>query len=447
MESEHIKLAHYIKEKLLKLRADNVIISLTKSKASQIKFVNNKIAKTGIESLADMDIFLAKDKKITLTTLKDVSKKSADNTIRKVMQFIKHLAPKEDYFGIAQGPFKYKELKNVYDERISKLNEKAVDYVEDAINIALNNGAKRSTGILEFDDNETFLLSSKDVEAIDKSTKAYFSIRALARKDASGHSICCSRTLDGLKYKYKEAAQEAALTAKLALNPKRIAAGRYDIIFDQIPFACLLNDVGNASSAFNVEAGLSFLKGKIGKKVANKELTLIDDASLDGGFDSVKFDDEGVPSQKNVIIDKGILRTYLHNTSTARKYKTKTTANAGLIVPTPSNLILKSGNYSKEELLKEVKKGLYVTNIWYTRFQNYAKGDFSTVPRDGIFFIENGKIKHPVKEIRISENMLNLLYNISAIGKEGKQIYWWEVNIPTTTPMVLVKNVNVTKPE
>ena len=445
MESEQIKLAHYVKEKLLKLRADDVIISLNKSKASQIKFVNNKIAKTGTESLVDMDIFLTKDKKITLTTLKDVSKKSADNTIRKVMQFIKHLAPKEDYFGIAQGPFKYKELKNVYDERISKLNEKAVNYVEDAINIALNNGAKRSTGVLEFDDTERLLLSSKDVEAIDKSTKAYFSIRALVRKDASGHSVCCSRTLNDLKY--KEAAQEAALIAKLALNPKGIAAGRYDIIFDQIPFACLLNEVGKASSVFNVEAGLSFLKGKIGKKVANKEVTLIDDASLDGGFDSVKFDDEGVPSQKNVIIDEGTLRTYLHNTSTARKYKTKTTANAGLIVPTPTNLILQSGKYSREELLKEVKKGLYVTNIWYTRFQNYAKGDFSTVPRDGIFFIENGKIKYPVKEIRISENILNLLCNISAIGKEEKQIYGWEVSIPTLTPMVLVKNVNVTKPE
>jgi len=445
MESEEIKLARYVKEKLLKLRADDVIISLNKSKASQIKFVNNKIAKTGTESLINMNIFLTKDKRITLTTLKDISKKSADNTIKKVVQFVKHLAPKKDYMGIAQGPFKYKELENIYDKKISNLNEKAVNYVEDAVNIALNNGAKRSTGVLEFYDNETFLLSSKNVEAIDKSTKAYFSIRALIKKDASGHSVCCSRMLNGLKY--KETAEEAAFTAKLALNPKRISVGRYDIIFDPLPFACLLDDIGNASSIFNVEAGLSFLKGKIGKKVTNKELTLIDDASLDGGFGSAKFDDEGVPSQKNVIIDEGILKTYLHNTSTARKYKTKTTANAGLIVPQPTNLILKSGSYSREELFKEVKKGIYVTNTWYTRFHNYTKGDFSTVPRDGIFFIEKGKIKYPIREIRISENMLNLLHNISAIGKKEKQIYGWEVSTPTTTPMVLVRNVNVTKPE
>lgn len=445
METEQIKLAHYVKEKLLKLGAANVIVSLAKGNASQIKFVNSKIAKTGTECLVNMGIFLTKDKKIVLTNLKDISKKSADDIIKDIIQFAKHLAPKKDYMGIAQGPFKYKELEDGYDKKIIDLNEKAVDYVEDAVNIALDNGAKRSAGVLELYDTERVVLSSGDAEATEKSTKAYFSIRAIVKKDASGHDVCCSRTLKDLKY--KEAAEQAALTAKLALNPKKIATGRYDVIFDRLPFACLLNDVGNASSIFNVEAGLSFLAGKIGKKVASSDVTLIDDGSLAGGFSSIKFDCEGVPSQRNIIIDKGVLRTFLHNTSTSRKYKTKTTANAGLIVPTPWNLILKAGDYSKEELFKEVKRGIYVTNTWYTRFQNYAKGDFSTVPRDGIFFIENGKIKYPIKGIRISENMLNLLHSVSAIGKETKQIYSWEVNIPVITPMVLVKNVNVTKPE
>jgi PmbA protein len=136
------------------------------------------------------------------------------------------------------------------------------------------------------------------------------------------------------------------------------------------------------------------------------------------------------------------LRTYLHNTSTAKKYKVKTTANAGLIGPSPSNLILegKKGNPF------DIDNGIYVTNVWYTRFQNYATGDFSTIPRDGMFLIENGEICGPINGLRISENMLNLLKNISVFGKNPQQITSWEAEIPVITPDVLIKNVRFTKP-
>ena len=75
---------------------------------------------------------------------------------------------------------------------------------------------------------------------------------------------------------------------------------------------------------------------------------------------------------------------------------------------------LDAGDVSKDELFEDVKKGLYLTNTWYTRFQNYAKGDFSTIPRDGIFLIEKGKIKQSLKDLRISDNAL----------EHARQHYW-----------------------
>jgi PmbA protein len=141
------------------------------------------------------------------------------------------------------------------------------------------------------------------------------------------------------------------------------------------------------------------------------------------------------------------LKNYLHNTSTAKKYKTKTTANAGLIVPSPTNTILKEGKISKEKLFKEIKNGLYVTNIWYTRFQNYLTGDFSTIPRDGIFLIKNGEIVKSVKDIRITDNLQKILENITGLSNKQEWIIWWglENQIPVFTPYVLVKDVNITK--
>jgi PmbA protein len=105
-----------------------------------------------------------------------------------------------------------------------------------------------------------------------------------------------------------------------------------------------------------------------------------------------------------------------------------------------------AGDMSKEELFKGVKSGLYLTNTWYTRFQNYAKGDFSTIPRDGIFKVENGEIKKSLKDLRVSDNVLAMLGNIAAISKERQHVHWWiEADPPSLAPYVLIKNVHMTK--
>jgi len=153
-----------------------------------------------------------------------------------------------------------------------------------------------------------------------------------------------------------------------------------------------------------------------------------------------------VPTQKNVLIDRGILKTYLHNTSTARRYKTRTTASAGLIAPQAANIILSKGNYSLDEMIRSVRRGIIVTNTWYTRFQNYRTGEFSTLPRDKALVVENGKIKCATRGIRIADSMPNLLSKVSAIGKDSRQILSWEVEVPVDTPPVLVKGINITRP-
>jgi PmbA protein len=127
-------------------------------------------------------------------------------------------------------------------------------------------------------------------------------------------------------------------------------------------------------------------------------------------------------------------------------FKTETTGNAGLVAPNAWSIEMDDGNISKDELFKEVEKGLYLTNTWYTRFQNYAKGDFSTIPRDGIFLIEKGEVKQSLKDIRLSDNALTLLNNIAGVSRERQHVHWWgEVDPPCLAPHVLVKNAHITK--
>ncbi len=442
-----MELQEYIKTKLKSVGMDDVIVGSYETKAHQIKFANSKIVKTGVEINEGINIFVSKNKKIAVTSLKDLSKKAADGSIRELVNFVKSIKPSVFYNGVAEGPFYYNNIKEIDDVNVDNLGEeKIVDIVNEAINIAHENGAKRTAGILEIYSAKGELLSSNKISASNKNTGLYFSIRSFADKDASGHKVCCSRMLDKLDYKW--AAQESAHIAKMALKPKAVnISGNMDVLFDPLPFSNILDHYGNAASIFNVESGLSFFMNRLNKRVAPSFVNIIDDGTLPNGFASGPFDAEGVPLQRNYIIKRGILNTYLHNTSTAKRYKTSTTANAGLVAPEPWNLILEPGDYKFEELVKEVKNGVYITNLWYTRFQNYVSGDFSTIPRDGIFYIKNGKIQYPIREIRINDNMLSLLNNIKAIGNDPRQVHGWEVSIPTVTPHVLVKDINITKPQ
>ena len=99
--------------------------------------------------------------------------------------------------------------------------------------------------------------------------------------------------------------------------PTGAGEGNYDIIFGPMAIIPLLNIVGEGASIFSVEAGLSFFAGRQGKKVGSPDITLYDDGRLDGGVNSTKADDEGVATRRNVLIEKGIFKQYLHNTSTA----------------------------------------------------------------------------------------------------------------------------------
>ena len=269
-------------------------------------------------------------------------------------------------------------------------------------------------------------------------------MRAFSQQDASGHGVSCSSSLDG--FDPEAAGRKAGEIAWLARNPAPGVAGGYDVVFDPLFTGSLLGIYAMMSSAFYVMIQMSIFGGKIGEKVAPEYVTLRDTPA---GYSvgNRLFDDEGVPAEENVIIDGGVLKTHLHNTSTAKLFNAETTGNAGLVFPQPWNIELDSGDRTRDELFREIGEGLYLTNTWYTRFQNYAIGDFSTIPRDGAFLVEGGEITGSIKDIRISDNALRMLGNIKALSEHREHINWWESTFPTLSPYMLIEDVKITKPE
>ncbi len=437
----------FLLAELKKRGADDVVLQLGREESQQLKFSNSKISTTKSWDLSVLFVFATVDKRIVVTTVKDLSKKSLARTAVKVSQFVKHLAPNKGYRGIAKGPFKYGQLNQAYDKKLADRDyaeSHALSLVDEIISTAREHGVRRVAGVYENSVSSIRILTSGKVDKREDSTHSYLSIRALKSKHATGHMVACSRMLNKLDATGTTAM--AADIASRAVGAKNLKPGKYNVVFDSLPFANILNHVGMASSIFYVEAGLSSLKDKLGKRVASKAVTLYDHGTLTNGFNSSRFDEEGVPCRKTALIQKGIFKNYLHNTSTARRHRAKSTGSAGLIVPGVSNLVLTSGKHSLNELFKEVRNGVYITNLWYTRFNNYATGDFSTIPRDGIFLIKNGKIAHPIKGIRVSDNLLRVMESVSAIGRDARQIRGWEVDKPTVTAPAVVKDVRLTRP-
>lgn len=426
--------------KAKKLGADEVVAKTTIGKYRQVRFSNNQVDITVAWDDYVTDVALAWKKRVVATQIHDF--KDIDASIKQLLGLAKVSAENPTFGGFAKGKFRYP--KSNADSKLEDLDS-PTELVSEAISAAKKEIGPKidSGGILFTKFEDVYLVSSEGPVGFDSRSAIELSIRAFAEQEASGHGVECSSTLKG--FKPARAGTKAGEIAKLARNPKTGDDGAYDVIFDPLILGSSLGVWGGMVSAFNVMIQMSVFVDKIGKKVAPEIVTLKDNPAAYSMSNRV-FDDEGVPTKENVFINKGVLKTYLHNASTAKMFKTKTTGNAGLVAPNPWNVEMEAGDISKDELFGEVKKGLYLTNTWYTRFQNYAKGDFSTIPRDGIFLVEKGEIKKSLKDLRVSDNTLTMLGNIAAISKERQHVHWWaEADPPSLSPYVLIKNVHMTK--
>lgn len=429
-----------IVKKAKSLGADQAVIRTTFGKYRQVRFSNNQVDITVAWNDYVTDVALAWKKRLVATQIRNFQ--DVEASIKRLLRLAKVSKKNPTFGGFAEGEFRH--AKSHADKKLEELEDLS-EYVLEAIDAAEKEAGSKveSGGILFTKFEDVYLASSEGSVGTDSRSAVEFSIRAFSQRLASGHGVECSSRLNN--FKPARAGTKAGHIARLAKNPKIGNEGAYDVVFDPLIFGSLLGVWGGMVSAYSVLVQQSVFVDKIGKRVAPGIVTMKDNSAAYSMANRV-FDDEGVPTRENVLIDHGNLKTYLHNTSTAKIFKTKTTGNAGLVYPSPWNVEMEAGDMGREELFREMKRGLYLTNTWYTRFQNSARGDFSTIPRDGIFLIEKGDIKQSLKDLRISDNVLSMLGNIVAISKERQHVHWWgEADPPSLSPYVLIKDVHMTK--
>jgi PmbA protein len=422
------------------LGADEVIAKTTFGRRMQVRFSNNQVDISKIWNDYITDIFMAWQKRVVATQIQNFV--DAEKRVEDLFKLVKVSRPNPFYGGIASGSFSYPESRA--DNRLRD-QEEITGYVGEAIEATREEGGNdmNTGGTLYSYYGDIYLVSSEGPMGRDARSYIELSIRAFSQKEASGHGVSCSSTLDG--FDPASAGRKAGEIARLARDPMLGEEGTYDIVFDPLITGSLMGTYSMMSSAFYVMIQMSIFKDKLGEPVAPEIVTIRDNPAAYSVANRA-FDDEGVPAGNKVIIDRGEMKTYLHNTSTAKMFDCETTGNAGLVVPHAWSIELDSGDLSRDEMFEELGNGLYLTNTWYTRFQNYAEGDFSTIPRDGAFVVKGGEITDSLKDIRISDNMMRMLNGMKTMSRERQHIHWWEANTPTLSPYVLIEGVKITRP-
>ena len=218
---------------------------------------------------------------------------------------------------------------------------------------------------------------------------------------------------------------EAARRTLRRLGARRVATQSVPIVFAPETARTLIGSVFEAASGDAIWRGASFLAGKLGETMAATDLTIVDDNTMllptgVGGFGTSPFDGEGLPSQRTVVVENGVLRNYLLNTYTARKLGMRSTHNAARgLAGAPGvgcgNLFLTPGQLTPEEILSGVTAGLYVTSLMGFG-TNLVTGDYSRGATG--LWIENGQLTHAVEEVTIAGNLAGMLRNVTAIGND-----------------------------
>ncbi len=350
-----------------------------------------------------------------------LSKESVEYTLRQAIENAKATAP--DQFNILPGKNvaigEKETLADVsFEEKLENLmlaERKAKDYDPRIVKVQ-RVGYSDSLA-------EIMIASSEGVEA--EYTNSYYSAYVSSQAEEDGNvemGTSYDVVRDFAKINFRNLGEESADKAVSMLGAKPIASEKLPVILDREVATSVLEIVADILSARAVIKKKSLFENKLGTKVASPLITIIDDGTLQDGVATAIVDDEGVPTQRTVLIDSGILTSYYHNSYTANRMGVASTGNgvrsgpSGTVGCGPTNIYIQPGVTSKEEMIDSLNRGLMITDVMGLHTANPISGDFS-LGASG-FLIESGKLVRPVRGITIAGNLVDLLSRVVKVGSD-----------------------------
>jgi PmbA protein len=425
--NDYRNLASELVAALKKQGADAADVYITSSTGFNTTIRLGNIERLQQSTSKGLGLRVFKNGATSLTFTTDFQGKTVNELVKETLEIVK-VSNADQYNGLAPKEFlgEFKGNLMIFDESLAKLTpEKKIAMVkemEDAgrafdKRITNSNGASWSNSV-----GQVSLANSDGFVGQYQTTIASMSVGLLAEENGVKQRdswYTFNRYFNKLDSP-KSVGEEAARRTIKRLGGKKVKSQAVPVVLDPAVASQLVGMIFGAASGSSIYRRASFLVDKVGQEVVAPSITIIDDATIADGLASRPFDAEGVKSSVVTVVENGVLKSYVCDSYAARRLKANVTGNAGRSYQSApgvssSNLFLKNGKEDPKAIVKSVKNGLYLTEMFGSGVNNVT-GDFSQGASG--YWIENGELTYPVQEITIAGNVLKVLKNVQAIGSD-----------------------------
>lgn len=410
---------------LSKVRADFVDVFHEERRSNLLQIEENRVKNCSSNYDTGIGVRAIKDGKIFYISTNDLSMKSIDEMIS-LITFNENL----------KVPIKLMKLSNYCKFRIKtnpcdKDNSDKIMYLRRANDVAWRKDKRiRQVKVLFSDMQQKIkIANSNGIYTEEERIYTFFLIHVVAHQNGiiqTGYEV-----MGGLKgmeifeeISPEEISKKASDRAIMMLNARRVKGGRMPVVISSEAGGTMIHEaIGHGLEADLVHDGLSVYAQKLGQKIASDYVTVIDDPTIPNMRGSYIFDDEGTPSRRTVLVDRGILVNYLYDTYTAMKEEGRSSTGNGrrqsyeyYPIPRMSNTFIAPGHHSPEEILKSVNKGLFVKKMGGGQV-NTVTGEFVFEVQEG-YMIENGDIGEPLRGALLIGTGHEVLKDIDMVGRD-----------------------------
>ncbi len=423
------------------VEADQAEAILVGGSSALTRFANSTIHQNVFEKDNVVYLRVAKGKKIGVATSNLTDDESLKQLAKKAADIAEAQVPNPNFEGFARSE-RAPRIEAFHTETLECSPQRRAENVKAVIDAAgrfnfLAAGSHSTSA------RELVFLNSLGTEQYHRFTSVFMNTVVMAPTSSGYADSSCLNIGDLDPGKLGE---EATRTCAESQNPRELEEGQYDVVITPYALNSLMNwlsYIGFGADCF--QDGSSFMSGNLGESIMGKNISIWDDG-LDPAGVPLPFDFEGVPKQRVSIIEDGIAKGVVHNTISARKGKTATTGHA--LPPDeetsalPLNTFFSTGDKTEEEMIASMERGLFVRRFHYVNgLLAPRKALFTGMTRDGTFFVENGKIKYPVKNLRFTHSMLDAFSNVEMITREPKLLIsdWMGAAL---LPGLKIKNFN-----
>ncbi|WP_338870055.1 TldD/PmbA family protein [Spirosoma sp. SC4-14] len=392
-------------------KADECEVNLTGEEWSNIRYARNKVSTCGSVTYNRMAVQSAFGKKIGVATIDEFDDASIEKVVRRSEELARLAPENPEYIGLLS-PQQYLPASGYFE---STANVSAADRaraVAQSIQIAKSQ-SQTVAGYLEDRIGYSAMMNSKRLFAYYPDTRVNFSA-TIRTDDGTGSGYATQGVSDFLRLDTASATKIALQKAVASVNARAIEPGKYTVILEPLAAAVLLEHLFRSLDARSADEGRSFLskpggKSKLGERLMDERVTIYSDPT-NPNLPASPWAPDGRAQEKIKWIDKGIIKNLTYSRYWAEKKGVKA-------IPVPTNFMMEGGTATLDELIKSTQRGILVTKFWYIRSVDPQSLLVTGLTRDGTFYIENGKLKHPVKNFRFNESPVIMLNNLESLGK------------------------------